>query len=494
MSGETKSDEDIGRQSFVFVFTAIFVPMFMAIMDQTIVAASLPNIAADLGKAHSISWVVTSYLVAMTIAAPVYGRLGDLFGRKTFMIVSMGIFVTASLACSLAQSMEMLIFTRLLQGLGGGGLITLSQALIGEAIAPRQRARFQGYLATISVTANALGPVAGGYITEHLGWRAIFLVNLPLGLVALLFVLRLKALPGIREKRPFDLMGLAYLSVFVTATLLNFSQAQRVAQGEAWLFAMWGSVSLLALLLLIRHEGRIQYPLLPVKLLRQAVIWRSDALAACHGATLVALVTFVPIYLRAVRDVAVAEIGLLLLPLSMGVGVGSMMTGRAVTKTGHTAIFPSVGLIAASALISIFAFRAHTWTLIELSWLLGLVAVCLGTTMGVVQVTVQSSAHPRVLGAAAASVQLSRSIGAALGTGIVSMVFFSLLTSVGSGVTGSFSDLLQQGSAALHSLTADERTYVEAGINGAFVAAFATIAGFAAIGSALAWSIPLRRL
>lgn len=481
------------QQKFFHVFMAIFFPMFMAIMDQTIVAASIPNIAVDLGKAHSISWIITSYLVATTVSAPVYGRLGDLFGRRTFILVALGIFVTASVACSIATNMEMLIAARGLQGIGGGGLITLSQALIGETVAPRQRARFQGYLATVSVTANALGPVAGGFITEHFGWRTVFLINLPLGLLSLFLVLRLQALPGIRERRSFDLVGLAYLALFVTATLLNFSYAQRIVEA-VWECAAWGAVAAASLLLLVRHERKVQYPLLPVKLLKQPEIWRSDALAACHGATLVALVTFVPVYLRTVRGAPLAEIGLLLLPLSIGVGIGSIITGRAMTVTGRTAIFPSVGLVAASALILTFAFSADRWTPIGMSWVLGLVAACLGTTMGVVQVTVQSAASSRVLGAAAASVQLSRSIGAALGTGVVSMIFFTMLATAGSNVSGSFAAMLEQGLTALSALPVNERTIAEVGIRRAFVAAFTAIGGFAAMGAVLAWSIPLRRM
>ena len=156
-------------------------PMFLAVVDQTIVATALPAIAASLGSVERVSWVVVSYLVAGTIAAPVYGQLRDVYGGKRMMFVALGIFLVASLLCAVSTSVEMLSLARVLQGLGGGGLMTLSQALIGETIPPRERARYQGYLAAVMVTSSVFGPVAGGYLTHHFGWRSVFLVNLPLG-------------------------------------------------------------------------------------------------------------------------------------------------------------------------------------------------------------------------------------------------------------------------------------------------------------------------
>src|ERR1700674_1928405 len=169
---------------FLTVFPSIMLPMFLAVVDQTIVATALPAIAASLGNVDRVSWVVVSYLIANTVAAPVYGQLGDVFGRRRLMLIALGVFIAASALCGLARSMDMLIGARVLQGLGGGGVMTLSQALIGEAIPPRERGRYQGYLAGVAVASNTFGPVVGGYLTEHLGWQSIFLVNLPLGLAA----------------------------------------------------------------------------------------------------------------------------------------------------------------------------------------------------------------------------------------------------------------------------------------------------------------------
>ena len=181
---------------FLTIFPPIMLPMFLAVADQTIVATALPAIASSLGEIERASWVVVSYLIANTIAAPVYGRLGDTFGRRWMMFVALGIFMVGSVLCALAPNIELLTAFRVLQGFGGGGLMTLSQALIGEAIPPRERGRYQGYLAGIAVTSNSFGPVAGGYLTQAFGWQSIFLINIPLGLIALMFVFADSGTPG----------------------------------------------------------------------------------------------------------------------------------------------------------------------------------------------------------------------------------------------------------------------------------------------------------
>ena len=177
--------------AFLTVFPSIMLPMFLAVVDQTIVATALPAIAAATGEVERASWIVVSYLIAATIAAPIYGRLGDAFGRRRMMYVALGVTIVASLLCAAAPTVELLTAARVLQGLGGGGLMTLSQALIGEAIPPRERARFQGYLAAVAVCANTFGPVAGGLLTEHFGWRSIFLINVPIALLGALLTWRL---------------------------------------------------------------------------------------------------------------------------------------------------------------------------------------------------------------------------------------------------------------------------------------------------------------
>ncbi len=330
------------RSLFVKVFPSIMLPMFLAVADQTIVATALPAIASGLGEIERASWVVVSYLIANTIAAPVYGRLGDTFGRRGMMIFALAIFMLGSVLCALSPNIEFLTAARVLQGFGGGGLMTLSQALIGEAIPPRERGKYQGYLAGIAVSSSTFGPVAGGYLTQAFGWQSIFLINVPLGLIAFFLVLRLEARPGDRRRTTFDTPGLVLFIMFVGPVILALEQVQRMdARTLPMAFGLlaFGIFSLVALLW---QEQRNTAPLLPPLLFRKPSVWRSDALAACHGAALVSLITFLPIYLRAVRGASPAETGLLLLPLTFGIGLGSLITGQLVTRTGRTAIYPDL--------------------------------------------------------------------------------------------------------------------------------------------------------
>jgi len=479
---------------FLSVFPSIMLPMFLAVVDQTIVATALPAIAASLGSVERVSWVVVAYLVAATIAAPVYGQLRDVYGGKRVMFVALGVFFAGSLLCAVSTSVEMLALARILQGLGGGGLMTLSQALIGETIPPRERARYQGYLAGVMVTSSAFGPVVGGYLTQHFGWRSVFLINLPLGIIAALLTLRLQSRPAREQPWAFDGMGLILFVSFIVPVLLALEQAQRLSRGTLPVFVALMAIGVAALVALVWQERRAPYPLLPISLLRQPTIWRSDALAACHGATLVSLIAFLPIYLRVVHGTSAAETGLLLLPLTFGIGTGSMLTGRSVSRTGLTAIFPSVGLIFATAtLLSLALFASHLGPR-QLGLLLFCNGLFMGTVMGVVQVTVQNAAGAASLGSAAASVQLSRSIGAAAGTALVGTVLFASLALGNPEAVPLFGALLQQGAGALASTPAAEAAVLQAEIAAAFRAAFLAIAAFAAAGVVLAWSIPARRL
>ena len=483
-----------GKSLFWAVFPSIMLPMFLAVADQTIVATALPAMASTLGEVERVSWVVVSYLIANTIAAPVYGRLGDSYGRRRMILTALSIFIIGSLLCALAPNIEILTATRVLQGFGGGGLMTLSQALVGETVPPRERGRYQGFLAGVSVASSTFGPVAGGYLTQAFGWRSIFLVNLPLGLIAVLLVLRLKMQPTDRRRTTFDGPGLVLFMMFVSPVILALQQVQRMDTQSVPLavgLASFGAVALLALIWQERHSSS---PLIPPALFREPSVWRSDGLAACHGAALVSLITFLPIYLRAVRGASPAQTGLLLLPLMFGIGIGSLVTGQLVTRTGRTAVFPSFGYIMATVCLLFLAFYVPRLTLGQLPWVFGGTAIFMGTVMGVVQVTVQAVAGQRMLGTGAAMVQFSRSVGAAFGTAAVAAVLFSALAATDRETAGLFGTLIDQGPDAIAALPPARQALVQAEIGGAFRAAFMTVAAFTAIGAWLAWSMPLRRV
>jgi EmrB/QacA subfamily drug resistance transporter len=482
------------RGLFMRVFPSICLPMFLAAVDQTIVATALPAIAGTLGDVERVSWIVVSYLMATTIAAPVYGRLGDALGRKRLLFLALAVFMLASLACASAPTLLWLTAARVLQGFGGGGLMTLSQALVGESVPPRERGRYQGYLASIFMVSSTFGPVAGGWLTQHFGWQSVFLINVPLGVVAAVLATRLPNRAPPRSRMRFDWLGLVLFSGFVVPLLLALERGQQIS--AAAVPAMAGLLALAAtsLWLLLRQERRTSMPLIPVALLRLPAIWRADAMGACIGAIIVSCVTFMPIYLQVVRGASPGTVGLLLLPLTAGIAFGSLLTGRMIARTGRTAVFPSFGLISVTGCLVFLALGAWLLPTPWLPALFLLLSMSLGTAMPVVQTTVQMVAGSKNLGAASASVQFSRSIGAALGTALVGAILFAVLTATDPKTATLFAELVQRGPVVLDGLDAAQRAVVATEIGSAFRAAFMCIAAFSGIGLVLAWSLPVRRI
>lgn len=485
------------RVSFFRLFPSIMLPMFLAMVDTTIVTTAIPAIAAQLGNVEQMAWIIACYLITAAIVTPVYGRMGDVIGRRKLMAVALTVSMLGSLSCALSTSMEMLILSRILQGLGGGGLMTLSQALIGQSLPPEDRPRYQGYLAMVAVSASAFAPVVGGFLTQHFGWQSIFLVNVPLALLAIFLTFRLPARNVPRQPFRFDFAGLLLFAAFITSLLLFVEQVRRPASASLPLALTLAAIAVLALPLLYWQERRARTPLLPIPLLSNPTIWRSDCLAMCHGAAFVSLLTFLPVYLSAVRGVSPAELGLLILPVSIGAGCGSVLTGQIMNRTRRTAIYPSVGLMVASALLVYLSLDVASLSSTQATFGFGMVTLMLGTVMGVVQVNVQSEADPRLLGIAAASVQLSRSMGAALGTALAGAVLFAIVAN-GAAMNGGLVDghalqAILQGDSRLLGVMGPERVAaLRADMASGFRVIFAMIAVYAGIGSALAWSIPRR--
>ena len=481
------------RQLFLLVFPPIMLPIFLAVVDSTIVTTALPAMAASFGEVQRISWVVVGYLVANTIAAPVYGRLADMFGRRQLMQMAIGLFCAASVVCALSTSLPMLVLARVLQGLGGGGLMTLSQALIGERVPARQRGHFQGYFAAVIVFASTFGPVAGGFLTEAFGWPSVFWVNLPVGFLAMALVRRLPQTNHVGSRAAFDGLGLVWLVLCIVPLLLGLDQMQRLVVSRVPLIAGLLAVAVISAIILVRHERRIGVPLIPVRLLRDPSIWRANAMAGFSGASLTALVTFLPIYLQVVGGASPSVTGYLMLPFTAGVGIGSIMAGRLISVTGRTAMIPGLSFLVTFAAYVAAGVWAPQLDRAELAWLIAAGGFFQGTAMPVAQITVQHLAGPRMLGAAAGSVQLTRSLGSALGVSVVGMVLFATLASRDSHAATVFADMVERGKSAMDQLPAAAQEAMRSQIISGFRAAFFTISAFSASISLLAWTMPLRR-
>jgi MFS family permease len=481
-----------GQARFLTLFPPIFFPMFLGMIGETIVATALPAIAASLGNIELIAWVVVAYMICLAITAPVYGRLGDAFGRRRMMVVALSITLVGSVACAASVSIEMLIAARVLQGIGGGGLISLAHALIGQSVHPRDRIRFHGYIAAIGFGASALGPVIGGLLTATFGWPSVFLFNLPIGLVAIALVFRLPPRTTPFEPFRFDLPGLVLFASFVWSLLVLVQEGRQPADMRFSLMAGLSAVVVVSLILLVAREKRASNPLFPPSLIRNPTIWRCDAMAACHGAYFVSVLTFTPLFLRVVHGRSVAEIGLLLLPITFAAGLGALITGQIVSRIGKSAIFPSVGLIVVCSMLAVLSFAADSMSSLTVSAYLGVVALFMGTVMGVVQATVQAEARTELLGTATAAISLSRALGGAVGTALAGTVLFAVMAANGIGISTELQAILQGGSDEIASLGA--QADIRGGIAVAFRGVFLLIAVYAAIGCTLAWTLPRRTL
>lgn len=490
----TKSMDRPPANLFRMVVPPIVLPVFLSSADATVVATALPAIAASFGEVEHLSWIVVANLVASTVAAPAYGRLGDAFGRRRMMVIALCIFMAASGLCALAPTFGLLLVARMLQGLGGGGLMTLAQALIGENVPPRQRGSYQGYLSANIVAGSTIGPVMGGLLTQMWGWHSVFLAYLPVGCIAILLLTRLP--PGVRGSRAtrFDIAGVVLLTGFIVPLLLTVSQLQRL--NVAALPALGGLIALTvaALSVLLWQQRRSPAPLLALPLLRIPDFWRATVMGACSGGSLTAMMTFLPIYLQVVAGASAAQSGLLLIPLTGAVSSGSVLTGWLISRTGRTAIFPAVGLAITAATLIGLAIWAPSLSRPELSWLLALGGLTQGSSMITAQITVQAVAGPRHLGAASASVMLARSLGSAFGAASAGAVLFGLLSSIDTQTAGLFADMVRHGPGILDTLSPAHKVLVQTEIAAAFRGVFLTVACFSCIIVACAATLPMRRI
>lgn len=483
------------RAAFFRTFPAVAPSILLGAIDQTIVATALPAIAGSLGVVEGLSWVVVAYLVAATVAAPVYGRLGDVFGRKRLLLAALGVNAVGTVVALLAPSFGWLILGRLLQGAGGGGLTTLTMALIGVAVPPRERGRFQAWIAACFTSASCLGPLAGGWLTGAFGWRAVFGAMLPVVALAWVLALRLPRRPVDSHQAAwrFDLPGVLLFAAFVGPALLALGQAQRLSLAALPMAAALAVSAALALWLLLRWERRVRHPLLPLGLLAEPAILRSNLFTACAHGGLVALVSFLPIYLQSARGLTPGQAGVMLLPLSLGGGLGALSAGQLITRTGLAAPLAAGGLAVSAAGLATIALLAPALPDAGLALLFGVVALGIGCSYPVSQITVQVAAGSARLGAGAASVQYFRTLGAAVATAMLGALLFGTLAAGDAGVAALFARAMQDRAAGA-GLTAAEAAALRGGLVEAFRLAFLGVAVLVGAGGVVAWRVPVRRV
>ena len=483
------------KKAFRRVFPGVMVAMFLAAADQTILASALPTIVSSLGGLADLSWVVVAYLLAATIAAPIYGHLGDRFGRRRMMLIALTIFTVASLACAAAPTLPLLIAARALQGLGGGGLMTLAQALIGENVPPRERGRFAAYFAMLFALSSTSGPILGAYLTEHLSWRAVFAINLPLGGVAALLALRIPSLPITRTGRfQPDIFGTILFGMSTMALLFGLSSA-----GHRFAWISWQLLALLGIaatgyVLLVWWEKRVADPVIPVRTLMIPAILRSDAVVMCFAAALFSTILYLPLYLQLGRGFGIGQSGILLLPITLAMVTASSITGRLIAKTGHLTIFPRFGLCLttlAALMLAAILTQASTPLVLVLTACMG---IGLGTVMPATQVVVQVAAGRERLGAATASISVSRALGGAIGVAIVGAVLFLLIGKTDGSVAATLHKAIEGGPIYLSRISAGDKAALAAQLDLSFRIVFLLIAAITALGAGLAFTVPKQRV
>src|SRR5215211_6709074 len=366
----------------------------------------------ELGDVEDMPWVVTAYLLASTAVTPLYGKFSDSHGRRITLLIGIVTFIVGSLACALAPTMFLLIAARLVQGLGGGGLISLAQTIIADIVAPKERGRYQVYIASVFVSASLLGPVLGGFFAEHLHWSAIFWINLPLGALAFwMSNAALKRLPRHDRRHRPDLLGAALLMGATIALLLALNWG---GVRYAWLSApiaglLAGSAALSAALALRLHTAR--EPLIPLDILRNPVV-RMGTLAACFGmGTYIGLTIYVPMYFEAVLGLSASNSGLALIPLMAGTVIGATISGRVMANVTHYKRLPVGGLAVAIAATGALIVSAGRLSLLATELVLAAISLGLGTLLPVATVSIQNAVAAHQLGTATAVANFFRQLG-----------------------------------------------------------------------------------
>jgi MFS family permease len=434
------------RVAFRAVFPGVIGTMFLAAVDQTIIATALPAISAAFGGFADVSWVAVAYLLAATVTAPLYG------------------------------------------------LMSLSQALISEHVPPRERGRFQGYFGAVFALSSTLGPVLGGYLTEHFSWRAVFAINLPLAAAAAFLALRI---PPSRQSRSGrfhpDVPGTALFAASATALLFALGSAgHRFDWTSPTLFALIAGAAL-GFAALVWWERRAIDPMIPVRLLAIPAILRTNAMVFCFAGALFAAVLYLPLYLQLGRGFGIGESGLLLLPMTLTIALASTLTGKLVSSTGRLTMFPTAGLALSTVAFATLAASVSTASTPLVLALIVAAAAGLGTVMPTSQIIVQDSAGDGALGSATASVAVSRSLGAAFGIALVGALIF-LLIGRHDAVAGDMLQRLVENGASHGGVQSAGNPALAADLDRAFRLVFAALATLTAIGSALALSVPRKRL
>src|SRR3954464_13863412 len=421
------TDDVLTGRRLVPIFGALMLGMFLAALDQTIVSTALPTIVGDLGGLEHLSWVVTSYLLATTASPPLYGKLGDMYGRKPMFLAAILIFLAGSALAGLSQTMGELIAFRALQGLGAGGLMVGAQAIIADIVPPRERGRYMGLIGSVFALASVAGPLLGGFLVDSLSWRWVFYVNLPVGALAVLIVVTRLHLhtPTVRHK--IDLLGAALLSAGVASLILVTTWGgSQYAWGSTTIVGL-AVAGVLLLVAFVWQETRAPEPLLPLGLFRSRVFAVSNAMGFTIGRAMFGAIVFIPLSLQLVYGASPTSSGLRLLPLMAGLLVAAIASGRIISRVGRYKVFPIAGtivLVVGMFLLSRLGVGTAPWLA---SVYMLVVGVGIGLVMQVLVLVVQNDVRRQDIGVATSTATFFRSVGGSFGVAIFGTIFATRL-------------------------------------------------------------------
>jgi EmrB/QacA subfamily drug resistance transporter len=482
----------LAEREVLTIITGVLLAVFLASLDQTIVATALPTIAAEFQSIDHLSWIMSGYLLAATISTPIYGKLGDLYGRRTLLTIAIAIFVLASVLSALAGSMGQLIAARTAQGLGAGGLMTLAQAIIGEVVAPRERGKYQAQFAAVFAASSVGGPIVGGLFVDYLSWRWVFWINLPLGLAALaLCRFALRRLPVHRHRARIDYAGALLLTCGVGALMLVLAWGGNLfAWASPEIFGL-AALSLSTLAVFAWWQRKTPEPLLPLHLFSNPVFRSAGGIIFFAAMAMMGSIAFLPLYLQIAAGASASGAGLLLIPMTLGIVGGSTISGRVMMRTGRYKFLPIAGMALTTLGYGAFAFTAAAFSESLHVGIMAAIGAGIGMVFPVVTISVQNAVPPRNLGVATSAIGLARMLGGAIGVAIL-----------GALLAGSLDEMMRkiggarfEGAASLAKLPPAVRGQMVATAEGVYAAMFYACAAMTLLSFAAALlmkELPLR--
>ena len=476
------------------IFAGLVLVLLLAALDSTIVATALPTIVGELGGLTHLSWVVTAYLLAQTVVTPLYGKLGDLYGRKRVLQVAIVIFLAGSALCGLSRSLTQLIVFRAIQGLGGGGLIVSTQAAIADVVPPRERGRYQGIFGSVFGLASIAGPLLGGFFTTHLSWRWIFYINLPLGGLALAVLGATLPVDASRGRRSIDWSGATLLAGALAGIVLFADLGGTVLPWDSAALLAFGVGSLLLLTAFVLVERRAAEPVLPLRLFANPVFRVASAIGLIVGLALFGSVTYLPFFLQVVKGSSPTSSGLELLPMMGGMLVTSTLSGHLISSRGRYKIFPMLGTGVATAGLALLSRVGADTTRLVISLDLLVIGLGLGMVMQVLVLVVQNAVSYEDLGVATGGATLFRFIGGSLGTAVLGAIFSNRLGATLAQLGVGAGELTRMGPEALGRVPPALRAVFIEAFTSSLGTVFLVAAGMSALAFLLALVLPERAL